>query len=146
VSSISHTQWNQDNGQIWYEEDNSQPRIDVSSPLQLHYIDFEVNQLITDKLGTGDVVHVTIIGTSPLDGDADHDLKIGDQVVVFAHSTELTWRNGTKSIIQLMGFPGNAYLKNNGKDDYSGRLRSKSISLVDLTGEIRKLRDTNVQP
>lgn len=146
VSSISKTQWNQDSGEIWYDGPNTQPGPDESSPLQLHYIDFDVVEPIIDTVGLGKTVRVMVLGTSPFDGEADHDLKMGDQVIVFTRSTELTWREGKKPIIQLMGPPVNSYLKQEVGGSYSGRLWSQATSLDEMIRQIKDIRNTPVQP
>lgn len=134
VAGIGPTLWNQDSGEMW---DNG---------MQLHYVHIEVLQPIVENIKLEGTVRVTVLGASPLDGYADHDLQVGEQAVFFARATQLAWRGGTKPIIELLGNPADSYLKMDGSNRYSGALRLGPIELDDLISEIERLRAENPQP
>jgi hypothetical protein len=134
VTSISPTQWNQDSGEAW------------ADGLLLHYIELEVLEPIVDSIGLDKRVTITVLGNSPLDGQADHALKEGDQAVVFARQTELAWRNGRRSIFQLLGVPSDAHFILRDDGLYHGRWNEEPVSFEQLLNRIAQRRETLVQP
>lgn len=134
VMSVSPTRWNQDSGEPW------------SGGLLIYQVEMEVDQAIVDVIGLDKRVTLTILGNSPLDGRADHDLKVGDQGVFFVRKTELDWQGGTRPIIQLLGVPSNSYFLSDASGLYTGALLDKPTSLTDIISQIASQRPTLVQP
>jgi hypothetical protein len=60
------------------------------------------------------IVQLTVIGGSPTEYPENPEIhaKVGDQVLAFVRSTELTWNDedGQREIFQLNNVPGNALL------------------------------------
>ena len=150
VVNISPTRWNQDSGKPWYDEGG-----DVG--LQLHHIEFEVLRPIVGNFGLDKRVTITALGSSPLDshqegeqaiiqGGPDHDLKLGDETVIFVRQTDLAWRDGTRSILELMGNPADAHLIRGDDGLYHGRWTEGPVSLDELINRIAQRRETLVQP
>lgn len=139
VVNISPTRWNQDSGEPWY--DNV-----IGSGLQLHYIEFEVLQPIVDTLGLKQQVTITALGASPLEGQADHSLQVGNEALVFAVETDLVWRDGTRPILELAGAPEDAHFIRGQDGLYYGRWTDRPVSLDELVGQIAQRRETLVQP
>lgn len=140
VVSISRTRWNQDSGEEWYDSESG-------SGLQLHTIGFEVLKPIVDTIGLGQQVTITVLGRSPLEGSADHDLKMDDQAVIFADSGEIAWRGGTmRPVLLFTGVPSDSHfiLRDNGL--YEGRWNEEPVSLEQLIDRIAQRRETLVQP
>lgn len=152
VVNISSTQWNQDSGEPWYDEA-------TGAGLQLHSIEFEVLQPIVDTVGLDKKVTITALGISPLDNQAnkegnevmtqggpDHNLKVGDEAVIFAVKTDLAWRDGTRPILELIGDPMDAHFIRGDDGLYHGRPNEKPVSLKELITQIAQRRQTLVQP
>lgn len=152
VVNISPTRWNQDSGEPWYDEA-------TGSGLQLHYIELEVLQPIVDTIGLDKRVTITALGASPVDGQADkegdevitqsgpdHDLKVGNEAVIFAIQTDLAWRDGTRPILELMGVPRDAHFIRGDDGQYHGRPNEKPVSLEELINRVAQRRETLVQP
>ena len=139
VMDISPTRWNQDDGTQWQDEA-------TGFGLQLHYVEFEVIKPIVDGLDIGSQATITILGPSPLDGFAEHNLKVDDEAVVFAVQRELAWQSGSKTILRLTNAPMNSnfILKEDGV--YSAEPDSPPVLLKDLLREIALRRKTLIQP
>ncbi len=151
VLSISPTFYNQDSGEYWYDEA-------YGVGLQLHTIEFEVLRPIVDTLGMESQVTVYIFGASPVDGGTtegeytivqaggDYEMKVGDQVLLFAGQVpEFSWREGgTRNL--LMGDPGLGAFVQMPDRTYHDPWNNESISLDVLIGEIAGRRTTLVQP
>jgi hypothetical protein len=84
---------------------------------------------------------LTVVGHSPLEGRPDHALSAGDQAVVFARQTELVWRDGSRSIFQLLGVPSDAYYIVGDDGLYHGRWDEGPVSLVELLDRIARRRE-----
>ena len=140
VVSISPTRWNQDSGEEWYDSVSG-------SGLQLHTIELEVLEPIVDTIGLGQQVTITVLGSSPLEGSADHDLKMDDQAVIFAGSGEIAWRGGTmRPVLLLAGAPSDSHFILGGNGLYRGRWNEEPVSLEQLIDRIAQRRETLVQP
>jgi hypothetical protein len=140
VVGISPTRWNQDSGEEWYDSVSG-------SGLQLHTIEFEVLEPIVDTIGLGQPVTITVLGSSPLEGSADHDLKVDDQAVIFARAGEIAWRGGTMRPVWLLtGAPSDSHLILGDNGLYAGRWNEGPVSLEQLISRIAQRRDTLVQP
>jgi hypothetical protein len=133
VKDISRTSWNQNNGEYW------------EGGFQLHAIELEAILLIVDSIGLNEQVTITALGSSPLDGHADHDLKVGDQAVFFVRQTELAWRDGVRPILELMTVPSYAYFQRGSDGLYHGPLLGKPLSIEDVINQIAQRRATLVQ-
>lgn len=93
VTGFSPTLWNQDSGEVWL------------GGLTYHTIQFEISQYIVDRIGLRDQnsIEVMLLEPSPLDGNnRDNGLSIGSVAVVFAKSTHLVWRDGTRPFIETI--------------------------------------------
>lgn len=139
VMDISPTRWNRDDGDQWQDEA-------TGFGLQLHSVEFEVIKPIVDELGLGPQATITILGSSPLDGFADHSLKAGDEAVIFAVQRELAWQGGSKTILRLTNAPMNSnfILKEDGL--YSAEPDSPPVAWKELLQEITLRRKTLIQP
>lgn len=146
---ISPSRWNQDNGEYWEKTSAEQP-----PSLQYHTLKFDISEFIIDKIQqrSQSSLEVTVLGASPLDGNADYSLAIGDNVIVFAKRTELAWKEGNhrKPIMEIVTAPEFAFLVQsndpsaffNGKvihDLGNGNFETKNISLPlqDITSQIQ---------
>ena len=130
VTDISATSWNQDNGEPWYDQA-------TGFGLQLHYVALDVVQPIVDTIGLGKQLTIVILGPSPLDGHSDDDLKVGDQAIFFAATTELAWREEQRRpIIELLTYPPDATFKLGDDNLYEG------ISLEEMINQIAQRRAT----
>ena len=83
-------------------------------PLTYYTIEIKVNDFVRNDLNTSDILQITVIGGSPIDHPEQTDVpaKIGDSVLAFVRSTEMTWNDedGQREILQLNNVPGNALL------------------------------------
>ena len=139
VTSISPTRWNQDDGTPWQDEA-------TGFGLQLHYVEFEVIEAILDEVGIGQQVTLTVLGASPIDGSAEHDLKVSDQAVIFAVQRELAWRNGLRTVLRLTNAPMNSYFVLREDGLHGTEPSSPPVSYEDLIREIAQRRTTLIQP
>jgi len=142
VADISSTQWNQESGEPWEDGLSISSGPDNSTPLQIHYIDLEIERRILDMLDTPDRIKVTALGVSPWEGDAAHGLKVGDEGVFFAKSTEIAWRDGKRSVIVLVGDPAQAYLRKLDGGYYRGTLAQTALTLDEVVKTISQRRET----
>lgn len=137
IANISPTRWNQDSGELW------------DDGLLIHEIEFEVIQPIVDTVGLDNRATITMLGNSPLDENAGHDLdfKVGEQAVVFVRETDLAWREGgSRRILEFIGDPIDAYYRQRGNGLYQGRPGKAPVSLEELTARIEQERSTLQQP
>lgn len=137
ITNISSTRWNQDNGEYWNDEAAT-----GETALQIHTIEVEIIQFLVDDIGQEETVQITVLGLSPSDRtQADHDLKIGDQVILFTQKREIAWRDGTKTVIGLMGAPSYSYFILGEDGLYSGALLAEPTSLQEVISQISDQRD-----
>ncbi len=164
VVHITPTRWNQDSGEYWDEEETP----DLDSALLYHEIELTVIRPVVDTLGVGEKVILTVLGNSPVgpqpevpglrinsrpviieDSDSPvHDLKVGDQAVVFAERREIAWRGGMRPALMLMGYPQDSYLVQ-GEDGLYHFWRPElepPVSLETLIAQIAERRETLAQP
>lgn len=162
VVNITPTRWNQDSGEYWDEDET--PESD--SDLMYHEIELAILQPIVDRLGAGEKVVITVLGNSPVGPqpevrihgqpviieDADspaHDLKVGDQALIFAEQREIAWRGGgMHPVLTLMGYPQDSYLIQ-GEDGLYHFWRSDlepPLSLEELLAQIEARREILAQP
>lgn len=131
VANVSPTRWNQDSGRAW------------NRGLQIHTVEVDVIESIVDEVGLGDRATITILGESPLTGEADHNLSPGDRAILFIRQTDLAWREGgTRPILELVSAPTDSYYKQREDGLFDGRPGSAPISLKALTGQIAQRRST----
>jgi hypothetical protein len=123
VEEISRTKWNQDSGEPW------------DDGLRVHELHVQVIEPIAGSLHEQELVTVTVLGTSPLDGHADYDLTPGTQAVFFVSRTDLAWRDGTHPVLVFVGNPADSYYR----QASNGLFRGQSLS--DLSGDIVARRD-----
>lgn len=141
VVDISRTVWNQDNGEIWYEEPTTSSDPIISSPLQIHYVTFEVLQMIIGSNQPEEKFILTVVGQSPIDGNSDNHLEVGQEGILFARNTELTWRDGTKPVMMFMGIPGQSFLVKQAGGLFTGELVKTPISLDELIAQVEQARE-----
>jgi len=144
VVAISPTRWNRDNGEEWNDDATG-----GDSGIQIHTIEVKIIQPIVDVIGLGEQITITALGTSPLDGIADHNLKGSDQAVFFIVQSQLAWREGgTKPILEFMGGPEYSYFLQ-GKDglchyEYLGDVLA--VSFDEAVSLVAQERTTLIQP
>ena len=152
VISISPTRWNQDSGEQWDSIEEEPLIFDPNNPpptaLQLHTVELEVVQPIADTVGLDKQITITVLGKSPLDGHADHSLKVGDQAIIFAVQTDLVWRNekGTKQIFELVGVPSDAHFIVGDDGLYHGRPDENPFLLAEVINRVAQRRPILVEP
>lgn len=130
VLDISPTHWNQDNGEEW------------RGGLLIHTADIEVLRPLVAGVNKSDVITVTVLGESPLDGAADHDLALGDQAIFFVRHTDLAWReSGSRPIQQLVGTPLDSYYRQRTDGLFSRPADSEPVSMTELTAQIGQRRE-----
>lgn len=183
VLEISPTRWNQDSGEYWTEtteEGVTAEGIQLTtthSAWPVYEIRLAVTEPIVDQIGVGQEVVLTLLGKSPVDAAASDtasdvqveaetvNLKVDQELVVFAVQTELAWRDpsrpvelitspdgtsyfdiGKRLITTLMGIPANAYLVkgSDGLFYHSERATNQQdpISLDNLIQDISQMRET----
>ncbi len=148
---ISPSKWNQDNSEYWEKTSSEQP-----SSLQYHTLKFDISEFIVDKIQQKDqsYLEVTILGASPLDGNADYSLAIGDNVIGFAKRADLAWKDGNKtvSIIEVVTAPSLAFFVQSGDPSgfYEGKVlydlgkgnfetRNISLPLQDIASQVQSI-------
>jgi hypothetical protein len=141
VIKISPTQWNQDSGEFW-EGDLANEQF----PLQLHYIELEIIKPIVDGIGLDSLVKITVLRSSPLDGTSEHNLKEGDQIVVFLADRELVWQGGMRKVVRLTNAPAYSYYVLDKDGLYHGLLLEMPLSFEQVVAQIAERRETLVQP
>lgn len=139
VTAISETRWNQDNGRFW------------SDGMPYYTITLSVIEPIIGE--AKDEVVITVLENSPLDASIfaeesdnenvnlrEHPLEMGEKAVIFAHPTEIAWRNPARiSAIVFNGYPrGATYLE--GEDGLYHSLDGGVFTLEELTFEITQRR------
>lgn len=123
VVEISETRWNQDSGEFW------------AGGLPYHQVTLAVVQTIAGEVE--EKATLTVIGNHPLDDEAamqsDHSWRVGDEMVVFARQTELTWREPERmSALMLMGSPQSSVLLK-GEDGLYHAASGEAYTLADLS-------------
>jgi hypothetical protein len=133
VTDISSTSWNQDNGEFWDDEGTT-----GETAFQVHTVHVQINQAILNEISAGNTVELTVIGPSPTDNPlaGDHDLMVGDQVMVFARQNEIAWRGGTKTVVYFVGPPFDSYFTLEEDGLFHGNLLDEPTSLQDLIDQI----------
>ena len=183
VLDISPTRWNQDSGEYWTETTEEGVTAEgkqlttTHSAWPVYEIRLAVTQPIVDQIGVGQEVVLILLGKSPIDAVTSDaaggvqveaetvDLKVNQELVIFAMQTELAWRDpsrpvelitspdgtsyfdiGVRSITTLMGVSANAYLVkgDDGLFYHSEEATNKQepISLDNLIQEISQMRET----
>jgi len=131
VSEITPTRWNQDNGQYWLDE-SPDGLITYGPAMQLHSIKFRPSQFIVNKLGLNATseLEITMSGANPKDEGApiEYELAPGDEVVFFAHQTDLTWRgDSTRQVMMPPTAPSFSYFKQQADGLYEGKVFSNEV-------------------
>jgi hypothetical protein len=134
ITSVSETFWNSNSGEPWEPGIPSSEDQDRPVDLLIHTLRVEVDQVIVDQLGVEKSIELTVIGNSPLDGLewADHDLQVGDKVVMFIEEGEMAWEGGMKTVLRLVGLPIHSYYKQGDDDLYYHELETEAITLDEL--------------
>lgn len=155
VTAIGPTRWNQDDGTFW-DREVTPGQTEAAQPY--YEITLRVDDPIVDTTAQGiragrDVV-LTVVGMNPAEEHAiaaglgmttgDHGpegLEVGQRAVIFAQKTEMTWRDGTKPILQLMGHPEQSYFRPVSGGNFESHAQgSPSGSLADLKSQVLTLR------
>ena len=144
---MSPSKWNQDNGEYWGED-----------AIQYHTLRFQVLRFIVNGTASGQTIEVTILGSSLSEGNQDYNLAIGDDVLVFAGTTDLVWREGgTKPTIAVMTDPYHSFFIRNSNGDFEGEALYSlgqgnftteriTLPLADLTARIQNLQNNSTTP
>lgn len=143
VISISPTHWNQDNGEEWNDD-----AIGGDSGLQIHTIEVEIIRPIVDTIKLEKRITITVLGSSPIEGYADHNLKESAQAVFFVRQTELAWRGGeTRLVFEFIGAPVYSYyLRESDGMYHDGRPNAQALSLDGIIKLIAQRRADLIQP
>ena len=155
VMAVSPTRWNQDSGEFW---DRELPGGQTEAAQPYYEITLRVDDPIVDTTAQGiaagrDVV-LTVVGMNPEEEHAiaagigvttgDHGpegLEVGQRAVIFAQKTAMTWREGTKPILQLMGHPEQAYFRPVAGGNFESHAEgAPSGSLTELKAQVLALR------
>jgi len=134
VATISPTRWNQDDGSKW------------DGGLTLHYVEIDVYHNIAGDVRQGQRISLTILGVSPLEGHADYNFRVGDSGIYFAKSTDLAWRDGSRTMNMLIGVPESSYLLADKDGVFSGQLFGQSMSLDEVARLVAQQRAPTNQP
>jgi hypothetical protein len=140
VAGFSPTRWNQNSGEYWEHEE------DEGVVLQLHEVEITVLQPIVDTIGMDQRVVLFKLGQSPLDGEAEHDLTVGDQAIIFTVQRELAWREGLRRVIRFTNAPGYSYLRQGDDGLYNGLIVDQPLSLEQIIALISESGEPFVQP
>ncbi len=145
VTEVSPTKWNQDSGEYW--EDFSEDGTTRTPALPYFNVRLsEAEDLVGRRSPIGREVVIRVLGISPLDAESEHNnFKTGDELVALVRHTNLTWRDGTRRIIEFVGNPmqshfykaedGQFYLADPGQ-------KGRGLILKELSSAIQKLRST----
>lgn len=139
VTQVSATRFNQDSGELW------EARVGEATPLALHYVEVQITEVLAGGVELEEKGNVTIavLGTSSMDSpsQADHQLKPGDQVIVFLQSAELAWREGTRPVWRFVAAPAESALALQSDGLYHDGWRDESpLTLEDLEVQIAQQR------
>lgn len=130
VQAISDSRWNQDSGDYWVEG------------LPYHQVTFFVTHHLKGNIEKE--VVVTILGNNPSESitaqavmPSPHTLQIGDEALIFARQTTLTWR-GEKSVlaIMLLGNPATSIALKTGEGYQT--TNGMTYNLVELSAELNR--------
>lgn len=141
ITHVSETQWNQDSGEYW--EDYSADGTTLYTALPVHFVELSLVESIDSKVQVGRNVRLTILGNSPVDSPKpEHKLQVGNEVIVFARQTEIVWRDGVRSVLELMSVPRESYLlrREDGRYAFSNPAAMSPLTLEDLTERVRGIR------
>jgi len=166
VVNITPARWNQESGEYWDEDETEDP---YDTALLYHEIELAILRPVVDSIGVGEKAVITVLGNSPvgpqpempglrINGrpviieEADspvHDLKVGDQVLVFAEQGEIAWREeGMRPVLTLMGYPQDSYVVQgeDGLYHFWRPDREPPLSLEALLAQIAARREILAQP
>ena len=155
VTAVGPTRWNQDDGTFWDREvapgqtEAAQPYYEITLR-----VDDPIVDTTTQGIRPGRDVVLTVVGMNPEEEHAiaeglgmttgDHGpegLQVGQRAVIFAQNTQMTWREGSKSILQLMGHPEQAYFRPVSGGNFESHAEgAPSGSLADLKTQVLALR------
>jgi hypothetical protein len=135
VLSISHTQWNQDQGEYW------------DGGLPVHFVELEVLQRLVDTIGLTQTVTLTQLDYSPLDERVNsyYYLEPGHRALFYIVQSELAWRGGLRTALRLTSIPRDSFVIL-GDDRYPARPTEEAARLERLIQDIAERRETLVQP
>lgn len=112
ITEISHTLWNQDNGEYWEDRVQASGLDYMETALPYFTVQLNVEEfLLNGRDLNDDQLTITILGHSPLDQESDQDgllFTTNDKVVVMGLHTEMAWKNGQKPIFKLLTEPNNS--------------------------------------
>lgn len=111
VVSVAPARWNSDAGTRWTAGAKG------AGPAAYHEVTFRVTRSIRGQAGR--TVTITVVGNSPagsvdgsLAGRPDHDLKVGDSVLVLATGGTMAWSDGsTRPTLRFAGAPMASYAR-----------------------------------
>jgi len=148
ITDISVTQWNQDNGKYWEEVVVDEIGETVYTATPFFTIKLLMDQPVFPDTKLNDSVVITVVGISPLEKiseDVENTLQVGNEVVIFARQSELTWREGSRPILQLMSEPQKSFFLLGDDGLYrTEQIEEKAVSLDELVERIAQKRD--IQP
>lgn len=139
VTNILPTRFNQDSGKVWEPKMNEVEAI----PLALHYVEVQIDAVLLDVVGLEKIVTIAVLGTSPIESasQADHQLKHGDQVIVFLQFDELVWREGSRPVWRFVGAPAESALVLQSDGLYHDGWRDESpLTVEELKEQIAQQR------
>ncbi|MCB9418958.1 MAG: hypothetical protein H6667_04100 [Ardenticatenaceae bacterium] len=94
VTDISSTQYNQDSGEYW-EQTTEEGGLETTHTAQpVFTIELTVDEILVDEVGLGETAVLTQVGDSPLDGNNDWSIQIGDDIIAFVVQRETAWWDG----------------------------------------------------
>lgn len=149
VISISPSQWNQDSGKYWCEDDDASEM----GCFVVHYVEIEVLQPLVDTIKLERQVRLPVISQSYVVDDKGnvlnerehpHDFAVGDEAIFFIKQTDLAWRGGLHRVLYLMGNPGDSYFKLGTDGLYHGGLLKEQggLTIEQLNARIQEERAT----
>lgn len=126
IADVSRTKWNQDSGEYWEETlTDAQGLETIEAALPYYEVTLDVERPIVDEVGAvADAAGgqrrmvFTVVGMSPADeidaarealgigtGEDHAHIAAGQPAVVFAKTSTIAWRGGSRTVLQLIGDP-----------------------------------------
>jgi hypothetical protein len=142
VQRVSATRWNQDSGESWEPDQPTSADHVVHVPLPFYTVEIENIQSVVPEGSAAESVSLTIVGISPNDRAGDGvELQPGDQVLILARQVDLPWKDGTRSILGLIGDPTESFLRQRADGLYETKsARGAALTLDELVAQIKRMR------
>ena len=140
VMEVSPTRWNQDSGDYWQDVDAQGEQ--VRQALPFYTVTLALRETLAGALADK-FVTVTILGVSPRAAgfdSAERPLQVGDDAVILARQTELTWRDGSRLVWYLLGDPSESYLVKSADGLYRLPGAVEGLTQAALTAQIAQQR------